>query len=65
VARRPSVPVLQVLGADDPWTLAGTAAASADWAGPQYRRAELAGVGHWPHEERPAEVTGLLADFLR
>ncbi|HVH23308.1 MAG TPA: alpha/beta hydrolase, partial [Pseudonocardia sp.] len=51
VVRTPSVPVLQVHGAEDPWTMPGTAAASAGWAGPRYRRAVLAGVGHWPHEE--------------
>jgi pimeloyl-ACP methyl ester carboxylesterase len=65
VARTPSVPVLQVHGADDPWALPGTAVASAPWTGPQYRREILAGVGHWPHEERPAEVNGLLTGFLR
>jgi pimeloyl-ACP methyl ester carboxylesterase len=64
VARTPSVPVLQVQGDDDPWTLAGMPAAPARWTGSQYRRTVLAGVGHWPHEELPARVNGLLAEFL-
>ena len=64
VARTPSVPVLQIQGADDPWTLASTAT-PARWTGRQYHRAVLDGVGHWPHEERPAEVNALLAGFLR
>ncbi len=65
VARVPSVPVLQVHGADDPWVLAPTAAAPAPWAGPQLCRHLLAGAGHFPHEEQPEQVSGLLAEFLR
>jgi pimeloyl-ACP methyl ester carboxylesterase len=65
VARVPSVPVLQVHGADDPWLLAPTAAAPAPWAGAQLRRHLLAGTGHFPHEEQPHRVNALLAEFLR
>ncbi|HVY28221.1 MAG TPA: alpha/beta fold hydrolase [Polyangiaceae bacterium] len=33
-------------------------------AWPQARVQELAGVGHWPHEEAPAEVARALDEFL-
>jgi haloalkane dehalogenase len=33
-------------------------------AWPQARIQELAGVGHWPHEEAPAEVARVLDEFL-
>lgn len=64
VARVPEIPVLQIHGADDPCLLPRTAAASARWAGPAHRLELLGGVGHFPHQERPAAVTELLADFL-
>lgn len=64
VARPPSVPVLQLHGADDPWLLARTAALSRRWAGPQHRFEVLPAVGHFPHEERPDEVGALLTSFL-
>jgi pimeloyl-ACP methyl ester carboxylesterase len=64
VARPPAVPVLQVHGALDPCLLASTAAASQRWAGPEHRLHVMAGTGHFPHEERPAETTALLTDFL-
>jgi pimeloyl-ACP methyl ester carboxylesterase len=64
VARPATVPVLQVHGADDPWTLPGTAAASARWAGARYHREVLPGTGHFPHEERPTDTSALLVDFL-
>ena len=53
VARPAEVPVLGVHGADDPWLLARTAAASTPWAGERHTMEVLAGVGHFPHEERP------------
>ena len=57
VAREPTVPVLQVHGADDPYLLERTAAASRRWAGPHRRYEVLAGTGHFPHHEQPAAVT--------
>ncbi len=48
--------MLQVHGADDPWALASTAAASARWAGPEHRVQLLGETGHFPHEERPDQV---------
>jgi pimeloyl-ACP methyl ester carboxylesterase len=64
VARQPTVPVLQVHGADDPYLLAATAEASRRWGGPQLRREVLPGTGHFPHAERPDVTTSLLLDFL-
>ena len=64
VARPPTIPVLQVHGALDPVLLVRTAAASQRWAGPDHRLHVLAGTGHFPHEERPAATTDLLARFL-
>jgi pimeloyl-ACP methyl ester carboxylesterase len=65
VTRPAEVPVLQVHGADDPCLLVGTAAASQRWAGPQYRLEVLPGTGHFPHQEEPLAVTGILAAFLK
>jgi pimeloyl-ACP methyl ester carboxylesterase len=64
VARVPEVPVLQVHGAEDRYLLERTAAASRRWAGPHLRYEVLTGTGHFPHHERPAEVTALLEAFL-
>jgi pimeloyl-ACP methyl ester carboxylesterase len=64
VARIPTVPVLQVHGALDPCVLAPTAAASRRWAGPAHQLHVMAGIGHFPHEERPATSTALLGEFL-
>ncbi len=64
VARTPTVPVLQVHGADDPYLLERTAAASRRWAGPQLRYEVLDGTGHFPHHERAPAVTALLQEFL-
>ena len=64
VARPAEAPVLGLHGADDPWLLPRTAAASAPWAGERHAVEVLAGVGHFPHEERPAAVTARIADFL-
>ncbi|MGI5126953.1 alpha/beta fold hydrolase [Pseudonocardia sp. CA-107938] len=65
VARASEVPVLQVHGAVDPCVLPATAAASARWAGADHQLEVLDGCGHFPHEEQPDRVTGLVADFLR
>jgi pimeloyl-ACP methyl ester carboxylesterase len=64
VARLPTVPVLQVHGADDPFLLAATAAVSWRWGGPHLRSEVLPGTGHFPHAERPDVTTSLLLDFL-
>lgn len=64
VSRPAEVPVLQVHGVADPWALPGTAAASMRWVGPEHELRLLADTGHFPHEERPAEVTALLGTFL-
>ena len=64
VERLPTVPVLQVHGADDPYLTARTAAVSRRWGGPHLRHEVLAGTGHFPHAERPAATTSLLLDFL-
>jgi pimeloyl-ACP methyl ester carboxylesterase len=64
VGRIPTVPVLQVHGADDPYLLMSTAAGSARWVGRHLHRVVLPDTGHFPHQERPAEVTRLLTDFL-
>jgi pimeloyl-ACP methyl ester carboxylesterase len=58
------VPVLQVHGALDPSVLPSTAAGSGAHVRGDYRWAQLPGVGHFPHEEAPQELTGLLLDWL-
>ena len=64
VARPAEVPVLGLHGADDPWLLPRTAAASTPWAGERHTLEVLPGIGHFPHEERPALVTARIAAFL-
>ncbi|MCO1654189.1 alpha/beta fold hydrolase [Pseudonocardia humida] len=64
VARAAEVPVLAVHGEVDPCVLVSTAAASQEWVGHKHRLDVLPATGHFPHEERPAETTRLLADFL-
>jgi pimeloyl-ACP methyl ester carboxylesterase len=64
VARHVEVPVLGLHGADDPWLLPRTAAASTPWAGDRHTLEVLPGTGHFPHEERPTVVTARIADFL-
>jgi pimeloyl-ACP methyl ester carboxylesterase len=64
VERLPSVPVLQVHGADDPYLLTSTAETSQRWGGRHLRTEVLAATGHFPHAERPSATTSLLLDFL-
>ena len=64
VDRPPTVPVLQVHGADDPYLTASTAQASRRWGGPHLRCELLPATGHFPHAERPAATASLLLDFL-
>lgn len=55
------VPVLRVHGELDPCVLLSTAQASGVWGG---ELRVVAGVGHFPHQERPDETTALLTEFL-
>ena len=64
VARTPTVPVLQLHGELDPCLLVRTAVAAQRWAGPEQRLHVMPAVGHFPHEERPAETTDLLVEAL-
>jgi pimeloyl-ACP methyl ester carboxylesterase len=58
------VPVLQVQGAEDKVILASTIAGSQAYASEQYELAVMQGVGHFPQEERPDELSQLLIDWL-
>ncbi|HEY0816379.1 MAG TPA: alpha/beta hydrolase [Pseudonocardia sp.] len=64
VARPAELPVLGLHGADDPFLLPGTAAASRPWAGERYTLEVWPGAGHFPHEECPDAVTARVARFL-
>ncbi len=64
VARPAEVSVLGLHGADDPFLLARTAAASAPWAGKRHALEVWPGVGHFPHEERPDAVTTCIGAHL-
>lgn len=64
VARPAEAPVLALCGADDPYVLPATVAASARWAGARFTAEVLTATGHFPHEERPDAVTARLAAFL-
>lgn len=61
---RLELPVLQVHGAADPMVSTDLATESRDLVVGQHRWVELAGVGHFPHEEAPKEVTAALIDWL-
>ncbi len=63
MSRRLALPVLHLRGGDDPYVLHDPVERSRPYA-PQGRFAELAGVGHYAHEEAPAEVNDLLQRFL-
>jgi pimeloyl-ACP methyl ester carboxylesterase len=58
------VPVLQVHGEADRYVLSRTAEGSGRYVHGDYRWVGLPGVGHFPQEERPAELTQLLLDWL-
>lgn len=64
VARPTDVPVLQIHGADDPCVSIDTVHGARRWTGPAHRVDVLPATGHFPHEERPDEVTRLLVEFL-
>lgn len=61
---RIGVPVLQIHGADDPYLLAATAEGSQAYTSGRYEWHLLAGIGHFPAEEAPDVVTGLLTGWL-
>jgi pimeloyl-ACP methyl ester carboxylesterase len=59
-----TVPVLQIHGASDANIAPELAAASSELVGGDYWWHEMPGVGHFPHEEAPQEVTDLLLKWL-
>ncbi len=59
-----TVPVLQVQGGRDPFVLIETALASHSRVSGPLRYELLPEAGHFPPEERPADVTALLLDWL-
>lgn len=59
------IPVLQVHGADDPSVLLRTVRGSDQWVQGAYELLEFPGVGHFPHEESPAQFTAALLAWLR
>jgi pimeloyl-ACP methyl ester carboxylesterase len=58
------VPVLQVHGEDDPAVLLSTAQASHQNVVGPYRMVRMPGVGHFPQEERPADMLPPLTQWL-
>jgi pimeloyl-ACP methyl ester carboxylesterase len=66
-ARRMAAPVtaptLQLHGALDPCVLPRTARGSDRYVAGAYEWRELPGVGHFPHEETPDDVTAAIADW--
>lgn len=64
VDRAVGSPVLQLHGADDPWTPPSLARASAAWCATPPTLRLLPGVGHFPHLEAPETVSDALLDFL-
>lgn len=64
VDRRVRMPVLRLHGAADPNMLEATARASASWCVPRSEYRSLPGIGHFPHQECPQDVTEAIAGFL-
>ncbi len=63
--RRPiDVPVLQVVGAEDPVLSGKAIAAAARHVTASCETVRVAGAGHFPHEESPADVTTALVRWL-
>jgi len=60
-----TVPTLQLHGELDPCVLPDTAAGSGRHVSADYRWQLLAGVGHFPHQERPDVVTDAIVDWCR
>jgi pimeloyl-ACP methyl ester carboxylesterase len=59
-----SVPTLVVHGAADTCNTPESSAGKEKWFIGPYRREVLAGIGHFPPREAPAEVARLLLDFM-
>ncbi len=57
-------PVLQLQGSADPVVLPSSARGSQTYVLGPYEYAEMAGVGHFPHEEDPAAFNTVLLDWL-
>jgi pimeloyl-ACP methyl ester carboxylesterase len=60
-----TAPTLQLHGALDPYVLPSTARGSDRYVAGAYEWRELPGVGHFPHEEAPDEVTAAIASWAR
>jgi pimeloyl-ACP methyl ester carboxylesterase len=60
-----TAPTLQLHGGLDPYLLPATARGSDRYVAGAYEWRELAGVGHFPHEEAPEEVTAAIAAWAR
>ena len=58
------VDVLQIHGVLDPMVLSASCAGSADYVAGRYSFSPIQ-AGHFPHEERPSEVSDLLVSWLR
>ncbi|MFC5908224.1 alpha/beta fold hydrolase [Streptacidiphilus monticola] len=63
--RQLHLPVLHLHGELDPVLLERTALGSAEYVDAPYRWQLLPGVGHYPQEEAPEEVTSLLLEWLQ
>jgi pimeloyl-ACP methyl ester carboxylesterase len=59
-----TVPVLQVHGEDDPAVVLSTALASQEHVAGPHRMVRMPSVGHFPQEERPAEMLGPFLEWL-
>jgi pimeloyl-ACP methyl ester carboxylesterase len=60
-----SAPTLQLHGALDPYVLPRTARSSGQYVAGAYEWRELPGIGHFPAEEAPAEVSAEIARWAR
>ena len=65
LARGVQAPVLQLHGALDTCLLPSTAQGSDAWVHGDYELRILPGVGHFPHEEAPDDVSAALVKFAR
>jgi pimeloyl-ACP methyl ester carboxylesterase len=65
VERLPSVPVLQVHGADDPCVLDTTMRGDERFAGAGLTHHTLPATGHFPQQEHPTHVTALIGAHLQ